>query len=352
MRIRYYDYLEALAMFLVITMHQGWLKNTIPCSISMSLAPMAVPLFFMIHGALQLNKEATPAKQARRILRVLVQMVFWNTVYLLISLAVGLIDPSQIGLRFLFRYYVGNVNPSGIPSGHFWFLHALLVIYFLYPLLDACKKQNENVLKYVMILCFVLSFVREALLVYGNFFCRKIFDQPLVTDWLISRISPYCNAVFWFIAGFRFSRWLQENPGLKEQKKKYILPILCCIVVGFALQLLDRYVAYGAFKYNWRPLPGQYEKPGTLILAFSFFFLFSLISFKDSRIYAVVKSISIHSLDIFYIHVIYTKLFQIYLYDSALAGVWMNYARSLAALILAYLTGQLLRRIPGIRKLM
>ena len=352
MRIRYYDYLETIAMFLVITMHQGWLKNTLACSISMALAPMAVPLFFMIHGALLLTKDASPAKQAKRILRVLLQMLFWNTVYLLLSMVHGLISPSQIGLGFLLRYYVGNVNPTGIPSSHFWFLHALLVIYFLFPLLDACKKQNEKVLKYVMLLCFVLSFVREAVLVYGNFFCQKFLGKPLVTDWLIARVGPYFNAVFWFIAGFYLSRWLREHPELKEHKAKYICLALCCVALGFALQLVDRYVSYGSFKYNWKPLPGQYEKFGALILAFSFFFIFSLIEFKDGRFYSLIRSISSHTQDIFYIHVIYTKLFLVYLYRSDLCGVWMNYARSLTALVLSYLTGLLLSKIPLIKKLL
>ena len=352
MRIRYYDYLETLAMFLVITMHQGWLKGTLACSISMSLAPMAVPLFFMIHGALLLSKDATPKKQANRILRMLLQLVLWNTVYLLTSLAHGLISPSQIGLRFLFRYYIGNVNPSGIPSSHFWFIHALLVIYFLFPLLAACKKQSEKVLRYMMALCFALSFLREALLVYGNFFCQKLLGQPLVTDWLISRISPYCNAVFWFLAGHFFSRWLQSHPGLKAHKKKCILLAFCVIVLGFGLQLLDRYVAYGTLNYNWKPLPGQYEKPGTLLLALSFFFIFSLIAFKDSRIYRLIRSVSTRTQAIFYIHVIYTKLFFVYFYRSEISGVWMNYARSLAVLILSYLTGLLLSRIPLLKKLL
>lgn len=352
MRIRYYDHLETIAMFLVITMHQGWVPNTIPASASMSLAPMAVPLFFMIHGALLLSKDATPAKQIRRILRVLLQLVFWNTVYLLISLVHGLITPSQLSLGFLFRYYVGNVDPSGIPSGHFWFIHALLVIYFLFPLLDACKKQSEKVLKYVMLLCFVLSFVRAELLVYGNFFCQKLLGKPLVTNWLITRVGPYFNAVFWFIAGFYFSRWLREHPELKEHKKKYIALALCAVVAGLALQLISRYLAFGSFKFSWKPLPEQYEKPGTLILAFSFFFIFSLIDFKESRFYAVVRSISMHSRDIFYIHVIYTKLIYVYFFDSALASIWMNYARSLAALVLSYLTGLLLHQIPLIKKIL
>lgn len=352
MRIRYYDYLESLAIFLVLSFHQVWLKGNVPASISMSFVPMAVPLFFMVHGALLFTREASAGKQVRRFLRVLLQLYVWNTVYLIVSLVSGLTDPSEITLGFLFRYYFCKADSSGVTSGHLWFIYALLVLYCLYPMLDACKKHDERVLKYVCAACFVLSFVREELLVYGNFLCERIFGQPLVTDWLLSRVGPYFNAVFWFISGYYLSQWLKDQPKLKEQKKKYILLSLCGILLGLGLLLLERYVVFGSIDYNWKPLPDQYEKLGTLVMALSTFTLFSLIDFKDGRLYSVAKSISIHSQDIFYIHVIFAKLFYVHFYTHKIANVGTNYLRALVILILSYLTGQLLRRIPGIRKLL
>ncbi len=352
MRIRYYDWLESLAIFLVLSFHQVWLKGTVASSISMAFVPMAVPLFFMVHGALLFTKEASAAKQTKRFFRVLLQLYFWNTVYLVVSLATGLTDPSEITPGFLFQYYFCKADSSGITSGHLWFIYALLVLYCLYPLLDACKKQNEKVLRYVMICCFVLSFIRDEVLVYGDFLCQKLFGQPLVTEWLLSRVGPYFNAVFWFIAGFYLSRWLRQHPELKQKKKKYIPLALCGIALGIGLLLLERYVIFGSLKYNWKPLPNQYEKLGTLVLAFSTFFLFSLIEFKDGRLYSAAKSISIHSQDIYYIHVIFARLAYVHLYHYQRAGVWQNYLRALIVLILSYLTGQLLRRIPLVKKIM
>lgn len=352
MRIRYYDWLESLAIFLVLSFHQVWLKGNVPASISMSFVPMAVPLFFMVHGALLFIKEASPAKQLRRFLRVLLQLYAWNTIYLIVSLVTGLTAPSEITPGFLFRYYFCKADSSGVTSGHLWFIYALLVLYCLYPMLDACKKQNEKVLQYVMVACFVLSFVREELLVYSNFLCEQLLGKPLVTEWLLSRVGPYFNAVFWFIAGYYLSRWLREHPELKAQKKKYIPLAVLGIALGVALLLLERYVVFGSVKYNWKPLPDQYEKLGTLVMAFSTFILFSLIDFRDSKPYAIARSISLHSLDIFYIHVIYAKLAYVHFYTHESAGVWMNYLRAMVILLLSYLTGQLLRRIPIIKKLL
>ena len=66
MRVRYYDYLKTIAMFLVLSFHQVWIKGNTPASVSMSFVPMAVPLFFMVHGALVFPKETTVKKPANR----------------------------------------------------------------------------------------------------------------------------------------------------------------------------------------------------------------------------------------------------------------------------------------------
>lgn len=352
MRIRYYDWLESLAIFLVLSFHQVWLKGNVPASISMAFVPMAVPLFFMVHGALLFTKEASPSKQVKRFLRVLIQLYVWNTIYLVVSMLTGLTDISEITPNFLFRYYFCKADSSGVTSGHLWFIYALLVLYCLYPVLDACKKHNEKVLKYVMLACFVLSFVRDEVLVYSSFLCERLFGHPLVTEWLLSRVGPYFNSVFWFIAGYYLSQWLKAHPNLKDQKETYTSLAIFGIALGVAILLLERYVIFGSINYNWKPLPNQYEKIGTLIMAFSTFLLFSIIDFKDGKLYSLIKSISIHSQDIFYIHVIFAKLFYVHFYTHKIAGVWMNYARALAVLVLSYLVGQILRRIPFVKKLM
>ena len=101
MRIRYYDWLEALATFLVCSVHGVWLKSTVPASIAMSLSPMAVPLFFMVHGALVMTKPATPQKHIRRFVKVICQVYIWNTIYLVLSLLIGLLEPESITPGFL-----------------------------------------------------------------------------------------------------------------------------------------------------------------------------------------------------------------------------------------------------------
>ena len=352
MRVRYYDYLKALAMFLVLSFHQVWIKGDVPASISMAFVPMAVPLFFMVHGALVFPRETTPKKQVNRFLKVLMQLYVWNTVYLLLSVATGLTEPTEITGEFLFQYYFCKLDSSGITSGHLWFIYALLVLYALYPVLETCKKHNEKVFQYIMIACFFLSFIREEILVYLDFFRRMVFGKPLVTEWLWSRVGPYFNAVFYFIFGYYLSQWAADFRKQGKDRKKVIVLSLLGIILGLGMLLIERYVVFGSFNYNWKPLPDQYEKLGTLVMCTSTFVLFSLLDLEKARSYPIAKAISFHSLDIFYIHVIFARLARVYLYQNHLAGVWQNYLRALIILILSLGCGWLLRRIPLVKKLM
>ena len=65
-RVLYFDALETLSIFLVVSVHSVWLNGSVPASISMSLSPAAVPVFFMVHGALLLRKDFSWKNSAKR----------------------------------------------------------------------------------------------------------------------------------------------------------------------------------------------------------------------------------------------------------------------------------------------
>lgn len=357
MRIRYYDWLEALAAFLVCSVHAVWLKGTFPASIAMSITPMAVPLFFMVHGALVLTKPAKPQKHIRRFLKVLFQVYTWNTIYLLLSLLTGLVKPESVTLGFLYDYYIVFLNSDGINSGHLWFIYALLAVYVFLPFMEAIKSHNEKLLKYLWIVCFISSFLRYETLVYGTYFSRMLFGEGRVFDIeeFMRNLSPlgeYANCILYFLTGYFISQWVQKHPLPAKQKSLYMVLAVCVFLASIALLMLERYIQFGKWSYNWKPLPHQYERIGSLTMAISVFFLFSQISFREGKLYSIIRAISQQTLDIFYIHIIYARYFLLYLYDSKLSGVWQNYLRAAAILLLSVLTGKLLRKIPIVKKLL
>ncbi len=352
MRIRYFDWLEVLSIFLVCSLHQTWLRATIPASVATMLVAMAPPLFFMVHGALLLNKEASPKKQITRFLRVLLQVFAWNTIYLLYSIALGAVNPSDIDLPYLFNYYIRFANSAGINSGHLWYIYALLAVYAFYPILKACQAHNENLLKYIWGLCFFAAFFRLEFWLWGGHAGQHFLGQALDVEDFVRNFSPlgeYAHCILYFITGYYLARWAKEQP-----LNRWVLMGLCLLIflAGLTLNLLERYVEYGTLVYNWKPITAMYKRVGSLVMAMSIFVLFSQINFRDGWLYRIAKTISMHTLDIYYIHVIYAWTFYRLFYRHDLASVTNNYLRAALVLVLAFFTGQILRRIPLVKKLL
>ena len=265
--------------------------------------------------------------------------------------------PESITLGFLYDYYLVLLNSTGIHSGHLWFIYALLSVYIFLPFIEAIKAHNEKLLKYLWIVCFVSSFLRYEALVYGTYFGERFFGpgNGINLEELVRNLSPmgeYANCILYFLTGYFLSQWIQKHPLSGKREALYVAAACCAFLASIALLMLERRIQFGKLAYNWKPLPHQYERIGSLTMAAATFFLFSQIKFRESRIYRVILHIARHTLDIFYIHIFYAQFFYLYFYDSKLSGVFQNYLRAAVVLTVSILTGMILRKIPLVKKLL
>jgi surface polysaccharide O-acyltransferase-like enzyme len=93
-----------------------------------SIAHTAVPLFFMISGALLLPRANVDvlAFYRRRYAKILVPLVFWSVVYLVIDRGTAGLRPTAL-LEIL----------KGPTSFHLWFVYTIASLYLIVPLLGA-----------------------------------------------------------------------------------------------------------------------------------------------------------------------------------------------------------------------
>lgn len=144
-RRRDYDTLRVLSMLGVVYLHvaAGTLHG--PCDTPLwyfsnllsSLATAAVPLFFMISGALLLSdpKSADPSLVLRRRLpRVLVPAVVWSL--LVVFLTWGDLGFDAALQQFLNLPWLAAITP-------YWFLYALVPMYLLLPFLKRLADHME-----------------------------------------------------------------------------------------------------------------------------------------------------------------------------------------------------------------
>lgn len=150
------DGMRVAATLLVIVVHicakgfyQSGGKHWWAVNLYESPARVAVPLFFMISGALLLSRTDTIASICRRLWRILLPLVAWSVLYLL------WLRHSGEHPRAWLRLIVG-----GPVIGHLWYLYALAGIYIFLPVLAAF---HQTVPVRVQVFCLVFWFIGASL---------------------------------------------------------------------------------------------------------------------------------------------------------------------------------------------
>lgn len=217
-KIVYFSHIRILAISLVIITHifafvfQSINTNNAIYCITLgfsSLLRIAVPLFFMVSGALHLNenKEFSAKKfYLHNLLRLVICFIFWDFIY--------------ANFTILLNYSFYNTSPTNYFSQlvknminykyHLWFLIDLIKIYFIVPILRLfIKKENEIIIKNALIACFILICI-------SSYF--SIFEHKTIFSFL-QYILPFefINYLFYFILG-----WYLHNFSFSERENKLI----------------------------------------------------------------------------------------------------------------------------------
>lgn len=347
-RILYFDALECLAIFLVISVHSCWLNGNVLAGISMSLYPLAVPVFFMVHGASLLGKDFSAPKHLKRTGKVFFQLLVWGIIYLILSMIFGFTE-EKVTLGYVYRYFCQGGMLNARLGGPLWFIYALLTVYLLYPIL--CSLDKKQYL-YIAVVAFVFGILSKEIEVWGRVFGEHFLGTGVSLNNTLGKLSPfgeYGNCLFYFVSGYLLHEKLTEES--EQHSREILVGSVLLFLAGITLMMLERKVEFGSFAYNWKPLAEQYRRAGSACMAFGVFALFSQIPFQPDHCKTIVK-ISMHTIDIYYIHDILAKLAYGYLFQQKYAGVLQNYLRAALILVLSYWIGQGIRRIPIVKKIL
>lgn len=110
-----------------------------------SVARVAVPLFFMISGALLLTRAPTVTAIGRREWRILLPLVAWSLLYLLWFRHTGQRQDDWLALIV-----------NGPVAGHLWYLYALAGVYVSLPVLVAF---HQHVAPRTQLFCLLFWFI-------------------------------------------------------------------------------------------------------------------------------------------------------------------------------------------------
>ena len=217
-RIFYFDELRVFAILSVILCHVGqYFPTTIDFSTSptvlsyISLGRMGVPLFFMLSGALLINRQYTLGSFfKKRLPRIIVPAIFWLIIERIIAF-------SYLGFNFnLLINVITNANTS-------WFVYALLGIYIIMPLLNSFIKEYGDRGAEYLILVWIIFIIGYTLGYDTNNSFNYIFDN------------------FGIYTGFPVLGYYLANKNFKI----YSLPmIIICSIILIACAITNIYISW------------------------------------------------------------------------------------------------------------
>jgi surface polysaccharide O-acyltransferase-like enzyme len=358
-RIYSYDLLKSIAIYLVCFYHFGLpvgspatdiLKNhqyTVYFNYFFrGISSIGVPLFFMVNGALLLNKVLDIKKHIYKIILLFLLYIIWGAITLIIEVPIFKDHYSLIEF-FKAIYYTkqGRIN-------HLWFLLALIYIYLLFPLIKSLLDKNEKVLSYylwvmIFIFTFGIVFLNDLINILGYFLNSNTLKNKQLSSfpWFNPFDLFFSYALIYFITG----GWL-----VKFNKNENFKTINCLLFLLLSWCLL---FLFGLMKTN---ITGQvydtvwygYDSIMTLAMTISVFILCSKISVCNPIFKKVITTVGANTLGIYFIHyplgywfkVLYGEL---WLYNN----VFFRLLYSLLIMFLSLLISLIIRRIPLVGKL-
>lgn len=209
-----------------------------------SVSRICVPLFFMLSGALLVDKqEGLGVFFRKRAAKILAPFITWSLIYL------------------LYRLYVGNEKDLAIESilagptyFHLWFMYAIVGLYIAMPLLRVYYSSASMSLNVYVLLCwFVGLSIMPMLQSFGLFpnFAIPVNFLPQYAGYMLLGVLlrdiaqkrfalvSMCLFVFFSLLTFWLTEFVSERSGaLNERFYDYLAPNVILMSV-FAFVVLN-----------------------------------------------------------------------------------------------------------------
>lgn len=293
-----FDILRTISMFMVIVVHvanvfsrsYGSISNTsyLYSLIYNAISRISVPIFFMISGSLLLDRKFEKNKFKKRILKYLLLIFVWNTIYLVWEFL-------YLNIKYK-NLYMLLIEPF---RAHLWFLYSILTIYFFQPIvkkiLDKCNKKIKILL---LIFWIVISII--------SFFNSKFSNMV--------SIFVYFG---YFILGKYLYEFVKENKYMQKNKKKINTLFIMLIIIIFLICVFLSY--HYSLKFNVFYKSFFAFRSLFIIVPSILFFVFVILNFEKSKENKMLMFFSNLSLGVYLIHGIFLDIIKTYInYDTNL----------------------------------
>ena len=341
------DVLRIIACVMVVGIHiamEGWYSIS-PRTYTWgvlnfydTLFRPAVPLFFMISGALFLRMEHIDRKKLwlKNMLRLGIIYLLWAFFYAVMNdgMRKTLADPAQI-LSTVF-------GPN--PQYHLWYLRSLMAVYAIAPLLWVMVRgMDEKLTRYFLLLFGVFGLLRSTL-----------FELPFLPVWLHDQINLFSEMELvrysaYFMLGYIFTDERREQ----RFSMKTLVPVYLITLIAAAG--LNHWIA-AADDWPTQALYGNFSLPVAIETVCIFLMVRKAFPGWElsARGAAWLRRISASTLFVYLVHPFVIQRLHIYF---GLNTTDHNVLFSVPMMILLVFVissgcGMILERIPVLRKVL
>ena len=160
-RIEWIDLLKIVACFLVVVLHSinyGLKSNGYVNGLWIYyIGTLAIPIFFMINGYLQLGRDLTYKYLISKVIKIFIVVIFWCSGIYLIKFI--LYDETN---NYFFDVFGSLIQKGILP--HFWFLGTLIILNLIFPLLNRIYKMKH--FNIILIALFILNIFLDLTFIY------------------------------------------------------------------------------------------------------------------------------------------------------------------------------------------
>ena len=355
-RYSHIDLMETIAIFFVITYHSTLYSFDITRIDSAlyyfryfgrTILSTCVPLFFFVNGYLLFNKQFDLKKHIRKIIKLIILVFVWALILMPAYLAISG-EPLDI------KVILDSISSLSIPwsMNIFWFVGALVCLYFLFPVLKVTFDKDKRIFKFFIIVCAIFTFgtvlANQLLTIEGIVLHQKYtgLNFPVFLMFNPFREIRGYSFVYFCLGGMIYT---YEDRILSVPKMKRNVISASGILLSCSLLFLIG-ILYS--KYNdgemWDVVWNGYDSVFTL---FNVLFIYVLcLNYKGCN--KLIISISKNTLGIYFLHKLIVRLTQPWIKTvPALCNNAFNLLYAFSIMCICLLICILMKKIPVLKKL-
>ncbi len=337
-RIVYIDFIKTVAIFIIITLHNGtwntdFISNGSIASMIQYCARLfceGVPIFVLLNGFLLFDRAFDAKKHMKRSAKLIIITVLWSFI---MEIFYHLLEETPLSFESVLTGVL-ETSISNRHTGVLWFLQGLFVVYLIFPVLKYLYDTHEKLFNYLLLTVIISTYsVPLISLAYDAFQVGILNSMQVFISQYTLGIGINIYVVYFMLGGYIRKNW-DRLP-----KKTLVLAGGICAVAACVIGILISCragVTYGA-NYNYSQIFLMFTVIGIILVC-------SKIPFNNKIINKGLAIVGDNTMGIYLIHrMVIEWMWKI---QFPINTFILRLAMALTVFVISFAMTYIIRKIP------